>query len=79
MPHDWLSFSDDGRVDVTWNGRETSNVRWRVRGARLEMDKENDGGFKMRLRAHSRHFAFIRGSKVHRGRDSRSRHRTPAE
>ena len=50
-PHDFLTFSDDGRVDVTWNGRETSNVQWRVRAAWLEIDTDNDGTFKMRLRA----------------------------
>lgn len=49
--HDWLSFSENGLVDVKWNGRETEKVRWRVRGAWLEMDTDNDGTYKLRLRA----------------------------
>jgi hypothetical protein len=48
---DWLSFSEDGRVAVKWDGVETENLRWRVRGAWLEMDTANDGTYKLRLRA----------------------------
>ena len=49
--NDWLCFSEDGRVDVKCHGVETENVRWRVRGAWLEMDTANDGTYKLRLRA----------------------------
>ncbi len=49
--NDWLSFSEDGRVAVKWEGVETENLRWRVRGAWLEMDTANDGTYKLRLRA----------------------------
>jgi hypothetical protein len=46
-----LSFYQDGRVAVNWKGSHTPRVQWRVRGPWLEIDTENDGGFKMRLRA----------------------------
>jgi hypothetical protein len=50
-PREFLSFYKDGRVDVKWDGVATEDVRWRVRGAWLEMDTDNDGTYKLRLRA----------------------------
>src|SRR3954462_10061576 len=49
--HDWLSFSEDGRANVKFDGLQAEKVRWRVRGAWLEMDTANDGTYKLRLRA----------------------------
>ncbi len=46
-----LSFYEDGRAEVNWKSSDTPKVRWRVRGPWLEIDTENNGGFKMRLRA----------------------------
>jgi hypothetical protein len=46
-----LGFDQDGGVAVNWKSSDTPRVRWRVRGPWLEIDTENDGGFKMRLRA----------------------------
>jgi hypothetical protein len=46
-----LSFDQDGRVAVNWKSSDTPKVRWRVRGPWLEIDTDNDGSFKMRLRA----------------------------
>ena len=44
-------FSEDGRVQVNPGGSDAPRVRWRVRGAWLEIDTDNDGSFKTRLRA----------------------------
>jgi hypothetical protein len=46
-----LGFDQDGRVAVNWKSSDTPRVRWRVRGPWLEIDTDNDGGFRMRLRA----------------------------
>lgn len=46
-----LQFYQDGRVQVSSKGSETPRVAWRVRGAWLEIDTNNDGTYKMRLRA----------------------------
>lgn len=48
---DWLGFYQNGRMDVRWNGKDTNGVRWRVRGAWLEIDVENNGSYNLRLRA----------------------------
>jgi hypothetical protein len=46
-----LYFSQDGRVQVSPQSSDAPSVRWRVRGAWLEIDTANDGTFQMRLRA----------------------------
>lgn len=46
-----LAFSQNGLVDVRWDGKDTNRVRWRVRGAWLEIDTENNGSYNLRLRA----------------------------
>ena len=46
-----LSFYQEGRVQVSPGADDAPRVRWRVRGAWLEIDTKNDGTYKMRLRA----------------------------
>jgi len=46
-----LYFSEDGRVRVSPKSSDRPAVRWRVRGAWLEIDSKGDGTFQMRLRA----------------------------
>jgi hypothetical protein len=46
-----LLFYQDGTAEVSWIGSDTTRVRWRVRGAWLEIDTKNDRTYKMRLRA----------------------------
>ena len=46
-----LYFSQDGWVQVSPKSGNEPRVRWRVRGAWLEIDKANDETFQMRLRA----------------------------
>lgn len=46
-----LAFDQDGLVAVNAKSSDTPRVQWRVRGPWLEIDTNNDGGFKMRLRA----------------------------
>lgn len=46
-----LYFSQDGRVQVGPQRSEVPSVRWRVRGAWLEIDTANNGTFQMRMRA----------------------------
>jgi hypothetical protein len=48
-----FGFSQDGLVDVSPNRDDAPRVRWRVRGAWLEIDTANDGTFQTRLRARS--------------------------
>jgi hypothetical protein len=46
-----LYFSQDGGVQVFPQRSDAPSVRWRVRGAWLEIDTANDGTFQMRMRA----------------------------
>lgn len=48
---DSLQFFQNGLADVRWNGKDINGVRWRVRGAWLEIDTENNGSYHLRLRA----------------------------
>ena len=43
-------FSQDGLVEVSPNSDDARRVRWRVRGAWLEIDTTNNGTFQTRMR-----------------------------
>jgi hypothetical protein len=49
--HEQFLFSQDGFVEVSTGRADSPRVRWRVRGAWLEIDTTNDRTFQTRLRA----------------------------